>query len=308
MSIVDVRRLVFGDMLYCNALNKCLWLILFGVAALGSQPLASEPGLSPQAKPLVVTSIKPLTLIANEIAGDLIEIRQLLPDGEIPHHFAIRLSQHRLITNADLLLWVGEGMEAPLAATIERARNSDTITASGLAGISTPAMSIADQHIWLNPENGLVIARALVTALGEKYPVYANRLTGNLAIFAERVQDLETELDTLFAQSTINCIAEHDAYRHFAANFPSLRILGSLYDQSGILVGPRELARVYGHKQVDCLVSETPRPSAQVINLASKLGVNVVTVDPLGASGESRVYTDLIREVAAGFSACNSSE
>src|SRR5690606_40425237 len=64
---------------------------------------------------LVVTSIRPLTLIARELAGGDAEVRELLTAGEDPHHVALSSSRRRLLARADLVVWVGPGLEAFLA-------------------------------------------------------------------------------------------------------------------------------------------------------------------------------------------------
>ena len=87
------------------------------------------------AKPLVVTTIRPLTMLVEAIAGDTVEIRQLLPDSEVPHHYSLRISERALISQADLVLWVGPELESFLSKTVTSLPPEKVITAAALPDI-----------------------------------------------------------------------------------------------------------------------------------------------------------------------------
>ena len=59
----------------------------------------------------MVTSIKPLALIAQEIAGDKVSVENLLPVKASPHDYPLRVSDIRRLQDADLVLWVGPSLE-----------------------------------------------------------------------------------------------------------------------------------------------------------------------------------------------------
>lgn len=89
------------------------------VALLGVQAVAAQP-------PKVVTSILPLqSLAANVMRG--IGTPELLVEGAAtPHSFQLRPSDAAALQEADLVVWVGEGLEsfleAPLASLAGKAR------------------------------------------------------------------------------------------------------------------------------------------------------------------------------------------
>jgi zinc transport system substrate-binding protein len=68
----------------------------------------------------VVTTIKPLQLIASAVMDGVAEPSQLLPDNASPHTFSMRPSDMQLITEADVIFWVGPDMEQFLVRPLQR--------------------------------------------------------------------------------------------------------------------------------------------------------------------------------------------
>lgn len=96
-------------------MNKLL--LALGVSALS--PLAF-------AKPVIVTSIKPVSMVVAAIAGDKAEIQQIVSSTASPHDFALRPSDLRKIVNADTVVWVGESLERFLEKPLENAGKEDS--------------------------------------------------------------------------------------------------------------------------------------------------------------------------------------
>ncbi|GAB3489180.1 zinc ABC transporter substrate-binding protein [Marinomonas epiphytica] len=63
------------------------------------------------AKPTIVTSIKPVSMVVAAIAGDKANIEQIVSSTASPHDFALRPSDLRKIHSADSVVWVGESLE-----------------------------------------------------------------------------------------------------------------------------------------------------------------------------------------------------
>ncbi|MBP9960647.1 MAG: zinc ABC transporter substrate-binding protein, partial [Pseudomonas sp.] len=60
-----------------------------------------------QAEVRVLTSIKPLQLIAAAVQDGVGTPEVLLPPGASPHHYALRPSDVRRVAEVDLLYWIG---------------------------------------------------------------------------------------------------------------------------------------------------------------------------------------------------------
>ena len=117
-------------------MNK-LFLAL-GVSALS--PLAI-------AKPTIVTSISPVSMIVAAIAGDRADIQQIVTNTASPHDYAMRPSDLRKISNADAVVWVGESLENFLEKPIHNAgKEDDSIEWLALKGLELHSYGEHDEH------------------------------------------------------------------------------------------------------------------------------------------------------------------
>jgi len=60
----------------------------------------------------VITSVKPLGFIAAALTNGVTNTDILLPDGASPHTYSLKPSDLVKIKSADLIIWIGEDMEA----------------------------------------------------------------------------------------------------------------------------------------------------------------------------------------------------
>ena len=83
----------------------------------------------------VLTSIKPLQLIAAAVQDGVGKPAVLLPPGASPHHYAMRPSDVRQIRSADLFYWIGPDMEGFLAPVLE-GRKRPSVAIQSLPGLT----------------------------------------------------------------------------------------------------------------------------------------------------------------------------
>ena len=88
-----------------------------------------------QAEVRVLTSIKPLQLIAAAVQDGLGEPEVLLPSGASPHHYALRPSDVRRVRDADLLYWIGPDMESFLPRVLG-SRDKPQVAVQDLPGMT----------------------------------------------------------------------------------------------------------------------------------------------------------------------------
>ncbi|MGB2131201.1 MAG: metal ABC transporter solute-binding protein, Zn/Mn family, partial [Marinobacterium sp.] len=74
----------------------------------------------PAAAADVVTSIKPLQLITSALTAGITEPELLLPPEGTPHHYALKPSDMRKLTEARVVIWVGPGLEQFLQKPLSR--------------------------------------------------------------------------------------------------------------------------------------------------------------------------------------------
>jgi len=90
--------------------------------------------LPARAEVQVLTSIKPLQLIAAAIQDGTGQPAVLLPPGASPHHYALRPSDLRQVRDATLVYWIGPDLEAFLPAVLKE-RQGPSVAVQELPGL-----------------------------------------------------------------------------------------------------------------------------------------------------------------------------
>ncbi len=288
------------------------WLLLSTVSVQASESKAELRLLS---------SIKPLTLIAREVVGDKVRLDTLLPPSASAHTYSLRVSDARRLQDADLVLWIGEELETFLKQPLARRKADARLSAYHLPGIFWPSSRAeahahhdhhdhhhhegADPHLWLDPRNAAVIALAL-----------ADRLAGldleNADFYAARAQDFAgrmTRLDEtlgrrLAAVQEKGFAVYHEGYLHFVERY-RLRQLGFVTYIPEHRPGARhlyQLRRTLKDEAV-CLFVEPYYDPRGARDLAAELKLTLGTLDPMG-SEQVETYEQLLTALADNLSAC----
>ncbi|MEZ0121246.1 MAG: metal ABC transporter solute-binding protein, Zn/Mn family [Candidatus Reddybacter sp.] len=267
------------------------------------------------AKPLVVTTIRPMTMLVEAIAGDSVEVRQLLPDSEVPHHYSLRISDRALLAQADLLLWVGPDLESFLSKSVTALRPEKVITAADLPDIQRLSPSpegqavSSDPHIWMNPNNGRVIATEVGNWLAAHYPGQREHLLAAQQLFNQQLSEVSSDTTTaLKPMQQANFIVDHDAFGHFGEAF-DLHQSGALKTNTGLSSGARDFHQLLNQNDVHCIIAEPRHNQDRVEQLAAKLKAKIAVIDPLGADIPlgNNAYIQLIEDIGKKITACLSS-
>ena len=169
--------------------------------------------LGASAEVKVLTSIKPLQLIAAAVQDGEGSPDVLLPPGASPHSYALRPSDVRRLREAQLFYWVGPDMEVFLDKPLQ-ARQAPSVAVQELPGmhlrkfVNFENMSHADYedhdhdhrpgtldaHLWLLPANAQAIAARMAEDLAIADPLNAGRYQANLKAFDERMEQLDARL------------------------------------------------------------------------------------------------------------------
>ncbi len=249
-----------------------------------------------------------MTMLVEAIAGDSVEVRQLLPDSEVPHHYSLRISDRALLAQADLLLWVGPDLESFLSKSVTALRPEKVITAAELPDIQRLSAS-SDPHIWMNPENGRVIATEVGNWLAAHYPGQREHLLAAQQLFNQQLSEVTADTATaLKPLQQVNFIVDHDAFGHFGEAF-NLHQSGALKTNTGLSSGARDFHQLLSQNDVRCIIAEPRHNQNRVEQLAAKLKAKIAVIDPLGADIPlgNKAYIQLIEDIGKKITACLSS-
>ena len=303
---------------------SCRWACVYRTAlALCLCALAAMAS----AKPKVLVSIKPLALIAQEVAGDLAEIDTLLPITASAHDYPLKMSDHRRLREADLVIWVGAELESFLARPLANLPAHRVLVSHDLEGLFWPEAdghNHADQegahlnhghnrnqnqnkdpHIWLDPRNARVIAQAIAERLGQIAPEAAVQFKDNAERFSQALIALDTHLLVqLTPVKTVGFAVYHEGYSHFVEHY-GLHQLAYVTLTPERRPGAKHLQALRNvlAKEGRCVFLEPYHHSRSIEEMALSLGLKVGQLDPIG-SLEVSSYSELLQLMGQSFLTC----
>ena len=94
--------------------NVCFAVIASVVLFSSFLAVADEPQKTPtaQQKPLIITTIKPLAIIAKSAVADNARVEYLQSAVQSAHEVSLPVSALKKIERAELIIWIGDGFEA----------------------------------------------------------------------------------------------------------------------------------------------------------------------------------------------------
>jgi zinc transport system substrate-binding protein len=267
------------------------------------------------AKPVILASLKPLALIAQELTGSLAEVDTLLPDTASHHDYPLKVSDHARLQKADVIVWIGPELESFLQKPLANLPSAKIIASYDLPGIQWPADDHSvqhsdhtyehDPHLWLDPRNAIVVAQALTAKLVLIDAVNAKQYQANLQLFNAKMQSLDESLRlSLKSLAGIGFAVYHEGFSHFVGRY-GLHQLDYVTFTPEQKPGAKHLHQLRGTlaKEGKCLFLEPYNDTQAVRDLAQELHLRLGVLDALGVQG-AKNYTQLLTQMAEAFSAC----
>ncbi len=175
----------------------------------------------------IVASILPLMEFAKAVAGEGAEVSLLLPPGADVHTWQPRTSDILRMSEADLFVHVGGGLE-PWVAEFLGSISNKRLRVMAVADFLPLAKADAydgeegvDPHVWLDFTNDLTIIGHLAEVLSEIDPAQAAAHRVRAAAYGDKLK----ELDGQFAQGLASCpnrvllVAGHQAFGYLARRY-----------------------------------------------------------------------------------------
>ena len=280
--------------------------------------------------PTVVVSIKPIHSLVTSLMQGVGEPLLLVDGTASPHSWTLKPSQAAALSEAGLVVWIGAGMESYLASPIgslvpdERVLELSELPAVELlplreSGVWEPHAHEEDDsradhdhagydpHLWLDPQNAIVIARAVAERLVALDPAHADLYQSNLAALTAAIEGLDSEAAAAFAPvQNAPYIVFHDAFQY----------LERRYDLNGvgaILLDPEQGASAarlsairdrLAEADVVCAFAE-PQVDIGLLETAIEgTDVRIATLDPEGLAIEpgpalyGTLFEGLVRTMA----------
>ncbi|MGX1124512.1 zinc ABC transporter substrate-binding protein [Pseudomonas sp. HLS-6 TE3448] len=280
-----------------------------------------------QAEVRVLTSIKPLQLIAAAVQDGVGTPEVLLPPGASPHHYALRPSDVRRVAEVDLLYWIGPDMEGFLPRVLS-GRNKPSVALQAVPGLQLRHFGedshshestdehdhdhrpgSLDAHLWLAPANARVIAAKMTADLVAADPTNAARYQSNLSAFEQRLDALDLRLKARLAGvSGRPYFVFHEAFDYFEAAY-GLQHTGVFSVAAEVQPGAQHVAAMRKRLQEvgkTCVFSEPPLRPRLAETLTAGLPVRLAELDALGGNTPvtAQGYEQVLEKLGNDLAGC----
>lgn len=288
-----------------------------GLALIALVLMAISVAVPAQAKLQIVVSIKPLALIAQEVAGNHADVATLLPVTASPHDYPLKMSDHQRLRAADLVVWIGPELESFLARPLANIAANKLLTSYQLSGLYWPQADTSnhnhtshmhankDPHLWLDPRNAVVIAQAIATRLGQQQPAFAAQFQANARQFTAAVQLVDKQIaQQLESVKGAGFAVYHEGYGHFVGRYNLHQVAYVTYTPER-RPGARHLKelREVLAKEGECLFMEPHYQAQGMEEMAKTLNLRIGLLDPIGDQ-QITSYQQLMQQLSRSFLAC----
>nr|WP_274706168.1 MULTISPECIES: zinc ABC transporter substrate-binding protein [unclassified Pseudomonas] len=283
---------------------------------------------SAQAEVKVLTSIKPLQLIAAAVQDGVAVPEVLLPPGASPHNYALRPSDVRKVQSVDLLYWIGPDMEGFLPRVLN-GRKLPSVAVQDLPGLKLRHFAednhshaeetddhdhdhrpgSLDAHLWLSPVNARVIADKMAADLSAADPANAQRYQHNAKAFDERLDALDQRLKKRLAGVEGKpYFVFHEAFDYFEDAY-GLKHAGVFAVAAEVQPGAQHVAAMRTRLQEvgkTCVFSEPPLRPRLAETLVAGLPVKLAELDALGGytPATAQGYEQVLEKLGNDLTGC----
>lgn len=237
MQIMSIRLIKFQTLLL---------LVILGLAACatpqntavapsptGGTESPSASAQTTQNKPLVVTTVAPLTNIVSNIGGDRVTVQGVIPEGTDSHTFEPRPSDADVLSRANLILVNGLNLESPTtklanASKLENTKifemGDNTITQSQwMFDFSFPKdKGDPNPHLWVNPKYAEAYAKLAAQQLTAIDSAGKEYYETNLKNYLARLEELDKATREVVASvppENRKLLTYHDSWAYWAREY-----------------------------------------------------------------------------------------
>lgn len=301
------------------------WTALALGLMVGSLPARAQDA------PMVAVSIKPLHSLVSAVMLGVGEPKLIVDGAASAHTYSLKPSNAADLQAARLVFWMGPEMEHFLAEPLQSlAANANVVTMEDVPNLNRLPLreggafeadddeahadtghdhGAHDMHVWLDPQNAVVMAEAIRDQLVATDPAHEAQYIANTKALEANIKALDAELSaTLSPLKDKPLIVFHDAYQYFEKRY-GLRVAGSITVSPETAPGAERLKEIHdkiASLGATCVFAE-PQFEPKLLSVvmegtAAKSG----TLDPEGATMQAgpELYFQLMRALGTSLSDC----
>lgn len=194
----------------------------------------------------VYTTIFPIEDFTKKIGGDHVEVKSVYPAGADAHTYEPTMKTMMDIAESDLLIYNGAGLESFVGKMESSLKNEKVVKVEASKGV--PLLSSEeehdqgeeehaddghnhdkDPHIWIDPENAIIMAENIKNALSKKMPSAKDDFDQNYQKLKADLEQLDNDLSNAIESADRKEIfVAHAAYGYWEHRYglEQISILG----------------------------------------------------------------------------------
>lgn len=265
----------------------------------------------------VVTSFYPLYDFAQKIGGDYVHVVNLVPAGVEPHEWSPKSGVMRKMTQADLLIYHGVGLESWIddflhsrkadsslvvveasngvelipAKESEHADEADHHDEASHADETEHNHGAYDPHTWLSPRNAIVLAKNIRDGLIQVDPVHRSAYETNYEQLALQLTQLDQKFRTALTSLEKKEIAvSHEAFNYLCKEYglTQIAIMGLSPDAEPTAQKIKEVNNFIQAHELKYIFFEELVSDKLAKTLANDLGIQTLVLNPLEGLTEAQ--------------------
>jgi zinc/manganese transport system substrate-binding protein len=230
-----------------------------------------------------------------QVAGDRVEVRQILQPNSDPHEYEPRPSDVRAVAGAAIVVRSGGDLDGWLRSVLDNA-GSSAKTVTLIDAIHTrQGAGGADPHWWQNPRNAIIAIAKVRDALITTDPAGRAAYVANADRYLAKLRAIDVAIASCIAKvptSARKLVTDHDALGYYADRY-AIEVIGTvipaLSTQAQASAGAvARLVRTIRAAGVTTIYSESSVDPKLMHAIARDAGARVgpaLYADSLGAQG-----------------------
>lgn len=277
---------------------KSISMTVVGLGLLLAGCGQSQPSDTSQSDNIqAVATFYPMYEFTKEVMGDEGDVSLLIPAGTEPHDYEPSAKDMAKIAKADVFVYNSGELEHWVSSAQKNLDQDNTLVIEAAAKISLTEASDEDEHeadadhdhtkdphVWVDPVLAIKEVEEIKTQLSAKYPAKKAVFTKNAEAYIKKLEQLNTDYQTAFANATHRTfVTQHAAFHYLAKQYDLTQeaITGISSEQEPSPSRLAELKAYVTEHDVKVIYFEENASSKVAKTLSTETGVELAVLNPL---------------------------
>jgi len=236
-------------------------------------------------KAFVAVTSFPLYEISSKLLTGNVEVKKLIPFGVETHTYRPSVKTMQDITNAEIFLFSGLGMEPWLVKTYPNGIDmSQFVKLNAVKKDDHHHHHESDPHYWLNIENMIIMSRVLSEKFQASFPTFQKNIKENTLAYIKELKTLEKEFDLGLQECQLKeIVVNHNAFGYLGEKygFHSHSVTGLSTDEQASAKKMKEISDLVVKEGIKVVFFESFVSDKVAKTIASQTGAKVDSLQPL---------------------------